>query len=476
MYLRPILLAWIFLLSVKAFGFEEKVLSLESLLGKKCCLGWREWVSFPNRFPQRIIAKVDTGAKTSALHATKIKTFEKDSQEWVRFTVFPNRDSKDLAHEIEARVIETKNIRSSTGKLTVRPVVEMLISIGKEKWPIEVTLVDRGVMGYRMLLGRSAIESKFLVDSEKSYFYSEKQKTIKAKSKTASPPSQPWWAIFTQWDHMGFVRNIVQTLICLSLILCLRYLISRYLEGRFHSPAARNMFLVYSRNISILLILGAIMVIWSSEFKSLSVYLMAVSVAFVISMKESIQNLHGGLMLTSARPFKIGDLIEVKKTSGIVLETNFTTTKISEIPSHGLSVHATGRTVMLPNSIFLVNPVTNFRTPHKFCLLTLIFPVKNSEEGRFYEQKLKSLGEEILLSYKSEAADYLLKNKEVDAVDKEFLHPQIAFDFPGGGKIDIILSMVVPSPQKIAIEQKIKRAIFEALPLDSGKGKSGRKD
>ncbi len=133
-------------------------------------IGWREWVSLPDLPIRRIKAKVDTGARSSSLHAFDVEFFEKESVEWVRFAVHPVQRREKTLLRLEAPVLETRSVRSSSGQAEVRPVIETNVTLLGLTWPIELTLSDRGKMGFRMLLGRQAFRGRFLVDTGRSYY------------------------------------------------------------------------------------------------------------------------------------------------------------------------------------------------------------------------------------------------------------------------------------------------------------------
>jgi hypothetical protein len=132
-------------------------------------IGWREWVSLPDLGIDRIKAKIDTGARTSALHAWDVKQFERDGVIWVRFKVHPLQRSTKSAIEVEAPVLEFRHVKSSTGHSTHRPVIRTALVLFGERRNIDLTLAARDQMGFRMLLGREALRRKFLVDPSRSY-------------------------------------------------------------------------------------------------------------------------------------------------------------------------------------------------------------------------------------------------------------------------------------------------------------------
>ena len=132
-------------------------------------IGWREWVSLPDLAIPHIKAKVDTGAKTSALHAFYVQPFERDGIPWVRFGVHPLQASLGHVIDCEAPVKDVRRVTDSGGHAEMRPVIETTLSVLGEVRVIELTLTDRENMMFRMLLGRSALKRRFVVDSGKSF-------------------------------------------------------------------------------------------------------------------------------------------------------------------------------------------------------------------------------------------------------------------------------------------------------------------
>ena len=146
-------------------------------------IGWREWVGLPDFGIEKIKVKVDTGARSSSLHAFDLQEFEREGKKWVRFQVHPVQRKSDNAVELEAMVLEFRSVRSSSGKATVRPVVITNIELLGITWPVELTLASRDEMGFRMLLGREAIRRRFLVDTGKSYYGGKPKRKKKLKQR-----------------------------------------------------------------------------------------------------------------------------------------------------------------------------------------------------------------------------------------------------------------------------------------------------
>ena len=136
---------------------------------ERVVVGWREWISLPELGVERIKAKVDTGARSSALHAFGMERFTRDGASWIRFRIHPRQKSAKDEVAAEARVIDERRVKSSSGAVTLRPVILTTLSWFGETREIELTLTRRDAMGFRLLLGREALRGRFVVDPGRSY-------------------------------------------------------------------------------------------------------------------------------------------------------------------------------------------------------------------------------------------------------------------------------------------------------------------
>jgi hypothetical protein len=139
-------------------------------------IGWREVIVLPQLGIDRIKAKIDTGARSSALHAINISEFERDGKSIIRFQVHPLQRDLKTTVTAEAELLEYRKVRNSGGVAQLRPVIKTEINLGGKSWLIELTLTNRDVMGFRMLLGRQAIRNKFLIDPGKSFLQSHRKR------------------------------------------------------------------------------------------------------------------------------------------------------------------------------------------------------------------------------------------------------------------------------------------------------------
>ena len=132
-------------------------------------LGWREWVALPDLGLPAIKAKVDTGARTSALHAFFIEPYRRDGVDMLRFLIHPIQHNDDFEIECHSPVYDQREVTDSGGHREMRYVIESEVLIGNERFSTLLTLTNRDTMAFRMLLGRRAMENRFVVDPAASF-------------------------------------------------------------------------------------------------------------------------------------------------------------------------------------------------------------------------------------------------------------------------------------------------------------------
>jgi hypothetical protein len=139
------------------------------LKSERKIIGWREWIEFPELGIRFIKAKVDTGARTSAIHAFELERYLDNGVPMVRFGLHPQQKHSDVRIDCSARVIDERLVTDSGGHREKRIVITTPVRIGGQQWPIELTLTNRDTMLFRVLLGRTALAQRFLIQADASF-------------------------------------------------------------------------------------------------------------------------------------------------------------------------------------------------------------------------------------------------------------------------------------------------------------------
>jgi len=132
-------------------------------------IGWREWIALPDLGIPAVKAKIDTGARTSAIHVFNLEEFSTNGQQMVRFGIHPLQKNTDIERICKAPLLERRKVKNSGGHSENRYVIQTTAVLGSERWPISVTLTNRDLMMFRMLLGRKALENRFLINPGRSF-------------------------------------------------------------------------------------------------------------------------------------------------------------------------------------------------------------------------------------------------------------------------------------------------------------------
>ena len=153
----------------------------------KIIIGWREWLALPDLDIKAIKVKIDTGARTSALHTFYLEPFESGGVLKVKFGVHPLQRRKDVEIHCVADVVDRRRVTSSDGQSEKRYVIQTFAEMGELRWPIELTLTSRKSMRFRMLLGRAAISNYLMVDPAQSYLSGRKLAKLYPKKRKKNP-------------------------------------------------------------------------------------------------------------------------------------------------------------------------------------------------------------------------------------------------------------------------------------------------
>lgn len=163
---------------------------MEGESGEKITVGWREWVRLPGLDGAIVKAKVDTGARTSSLHAFDLEESERDGRPWIEFSFHPLQRDESTVARGAAPLVDRRKVTASSGHSELRYVVETDLELDSTTFPIELTLTRRDAMGFRMLLGRRALRDRCLVDPRRSYLGAESKEQRRRARKARKEAAQ----------------------------------------------------------------------------------------------------------------------------------------------------------------------------------------------------------------------------------------------------------------------------------------------
>src|SRR5690606_36838089 len=208
-----------------------------------------------------------------------------------------------------------------------------------------------------------------------------------ARARDATRPEEPnctgYWLMPAFLSASGTLpRLLISTAVLVIAAVVLHHLAAGYIRRNVQSPDLRRRWLVRSRNGIVLLLLLGLVMVWGEELRTIALSIVAIAVAFVVATKELILCLMGTIVKTVTRPFNIGDRIQIKDLRGDVIDQNLLTTTILE-GGPGNNIHQrTGRVVIIPNALFLSEPVINESYTHDYILHVFTIPFKREDDWR----------------------------------------------------------------------------------------------
>ncbi|MFT5527802.1 MAG: small-conductance mechanosensitive channel, partial [Pirellulaceae bacterium] len=258
-------------------------------------------------------------------------------------------------------------------------------------------------------------------------------------------------------------KGITSTVILILAIVILRWLASRWIRGNTRLPRelARK-WIVTAKNLSFLILIAGLVVVWGEELRWLAVSLLAVAAATVIATKELIQCVSGSVLRATGHTFNIGDRIEVAGFRGDVIDMNLLTTTIIEIGPQQLTQQLTGRAVVLPNSMFLDKAVINESFTNDFVLHVFKVPVKG-ENWLEAEADLMAAATTELAPYLPEARKYFEQFEKQKGMVAMPAEPKVTVVISKPGELELVVRLPVPARRKGRIEQSIIRQYLTAI-------------
>ncbi|WP_347332862.1 mechanosensitive ion channel domain-containing protein [Marinimicrobium locisalis] len=257
-----------------------------------------------------------------------------------------------------------------------------------------------------------------------------------------------------------FLTLLISTVLLVTAILVVRGLSARFIRRNIASMELRRRWLVYSRNGLILLMLLGLVIIWAAELRTFALSVVAIAVAFVVATKELILCVIGSIIKTGAGSFNIGDRIQVKDFRGDVIDQNLLATTILEVGPGKLTHQRTGRMTVLPNALFVSEPVVNESYTHDYVLHVFTVPFKRGTDWRGAQKALIEAANRACEPFIGEAKQYLKKLNEYRGLDAPSVEPRVTLQMPTAEEIHLIVRIPALTDRRSAIEQAILTEVF----------------
>jgi small-conductance mechanosensitive channel len=260
---------------------------------------------------------------------------------------------------------------------------------------------------------------------------------------------------------LGSLSNmLISTAILILVLIILRTLIARYIRRSVSSSELRRRWLFQSRNGLLLLLLLGLLFIWGEELRTLALSIVAIAVAFVVATKELILCVTGSILKTGAGSFNIGDRIQIKDFRGDVIDQNLLATTILEVGPGKITHQRTGRMTVIPNALFVSEPVINESYTHDYILHVFTIPFKREDDWRRAQEAFLESANRYCQPYLEEVRKHMKQLSEERGLDVPTIEPRVTIQVPAAGEIHLIIRIPVKSGQRSYIEQSILADVF----------------
>jgi small-conductance mechanosensitive channel len=229
----------------------------------------------------------------------------------------------------------------------------------------------------------------------------------------------------------------------------------------------RGRWLAQLRIILLILMLLGLTLIWAQELRTLALSIVAIAVALVVATKELILCVTGSIIKSGARSFAIGDRIQIKDFRGDVIDQNLLTTTLLEVGPGKLTHQRTGRMIVVPNAMFVSEPLINESYTHDYVLHVFIVPFKREDNWRLAKQAFLQTAQSYCADYLEDARSYIQRMSTVRSIDVPSVDPRVTLQVPTAGDIHLIIRFPAPAEKRNFMEQSILAEVFMRYDFSS---------
>lgn len=264
-----------------------------------------------------------------------------------------------------------------------------------------------------------------------------------------------------QWAYTG---HLISTALLLVAIVVMRALIIRTIADAKKIPGEqRRRIIVSVRNILLLVLILGLITIWGAELRVAALSVFAIAAAIVLATKELIMCISGSLLRTGSHSFKVGDRIEVGGIRGDVFDTTLLTTTLFEIGPGPNAHQSTGRTIQIPNSLFLSQSVINETATEDYVLHSLVVPVKVADDIRQIEDVLVRAANAECELFLDRARKHMAEIGKAQGIEALSVEPRVSVHLPDPDRVNLMLRFPTPARRKGRIEQAILRRYLHEM-------------
>lgn len=262
----------------------------------------------------------------------------------------------------------------------------------------------------------------------------------------------------------SLIGLMVSSSILIIVILVLRALSARFIKQKIESYELRRRWLVQSRNGLILLMALGLIFIWGQELRTLALSVVAIAVAFVVATKELILCVMGSILKTGAGSFTVGDRIQVKDFRGDVIDQNLLATTILEVGPGKQTHQRTGRLIVLPNAMFVAEPVINESYTNDYILHVFTVPFKREDDWQGAQKAFLQAANRHCLPYLNEVRNYMNQISQYRGVEVPSVEPRVTLMVPEADEIHLVVRIPARAHQRVQVEQAILSEALTGLP------------
>lgn len=259
----------------------------------------------------------------------------------------------------------------------------------------------------------------------------------------------------------SFLSLIISTVLLVFGVLLIRSLSSRFIRRHVDSVELRRRWLVQSRNGLILLMMLGLVMIWAEELRTLALSIVAIAVAFVVATKELIMCITGSILKAGSGSFSIGDRIQIRDFRGDVIDQNLLATTILEVGPGKLTHQRTGRMAVIPNALFVSEPVINESFTHDYVLHVFTVPFKRDDDWRTAQKEILQSAKRQCEPYLEPVRRYMNRLSVQRGLEPPSVDPRVTLQVPVAGEIHLIVRVPVKSGQRGFVEQAIMTEVFQ---------------